>query len=47
MEKCDWIWIGWLVFTFLVYFAAWLDYWYYAHNVKKTLKRIKDVLTEE
>ncbi len=47
MELKLWILIGWLVFDVLVFIWAWWDDYYYSHDVKGNIKRLKDVLTEE
>lgn len=47
MEEWVWILICWLAFDLVVFVWAWWDDFYYSHNVKRTLRRIKDALTEE
>lgn len=47
MSICTWIFIGWLIFDFIVFIWAWWDDFYYSHNVKGTLKRLKEAVTEE
>lgn len=42
-----WLLAGWLMFDAAVFVWAWWDNFYYSHDVKGLLKRIKKVFSEE
>lgn len=45
MWKC--ILIGWAIFDAVVYLLMWFDDLFYAHDLPRTLKTLKQTLTEE
>ncbi len=47
MEVWRYVLAAWLAFDFVIFVWAWLDNFYYSHNVKAKIRKLKETVTEE